>query len=91
MYFLLTGKTPNALKNREDDASVKLPKPSALNPKVPDALDDVILPCVQRNPESRPEGMYDVLKGLEDLARKLKLNDSQLKGLAAMEAEDEPS
>jgi serine/threonine-protein kinase len=91
MYFLLTGKSPNALKNREDDVTVKLPNPSALNPKVPAALDDVILPCIQRHPESRPEGMYDVLKGLEDLARKLKLNDAQLQGLAKRDENESSS
>ncbi|HWE40531.1 MAG TPA: protein kinase [Isosphaeraceae bacterium] len=89
MYFLLTGKTPNALRGRGDDEAVKVPRPSALNPKVPPALDEVILPCVQRNPQRRPEGMYDVYKGLDDLAGTLDLDDGRLAGLAAGRVEQE--
>jgi serine/threonine-protein kinase len=89
MYYLLTGKTPNALRGRGDDEAVKVPKPSAMNPQVPPGLDEVILPCVQRNPQRRPEGMYDVYKGLEDLARSLDLDDGRLAGLAAGRAEAE--
>src|SRR3954468_7855122 len=84
MYYLLTGKTPNLLRERGggDDEAVKLPRPSDLNKKVPAALDDVILACVQRRPERRPEGMFDVLKGLEDLAGAHHLDDGMLKGVA---------
>lgn len=89
MYWLLTGKTPNALRGRGEDEAVKVPKPSGLNPQVPPALDEVILPCVQRNPQRRPEGMYDVYKGLEDLANSLNLDDDRLAGLAAGRAEEE--
>ena len=87
MYYLVTTKSPNALRDRggEDDA-VKLPRPSELNKRVPAALDDVILPCIQRHPDRRPEGMFDVLKGLENLATSLHLDDGMLKGAAASEA-----
>ena len=78
-------------QGRADDEAVKLPRPSDLNKKVPAALDDVILACVQRHPDRRPEGMFDVLKGLEDLARSLQLDDGMLKGVAAPEPnKDEP-
>ena len=84
MYYLLTGKTPNLLRERGggDDEAVKLPRPSDLNKKVPAALDEVILACVQRQPERRPEGMFDVLKGLEDLAGAHRLDDGMLKGIS---------
>jgi serine/threonine-protein kinase len=85
MYFCLTGKTPNALRQRQDDEAVKTPKPSALNPKVPAPLDELILACVQRHPSHRPEGMFDVLKALEDLAAAHGLDDGMLKGLAQPE------
>jgi eukaryotic-like serine/threonine-protein kinase len=91
MYSLLTGKTPNALKNRGEDEMVKVPPPSALNPKVPAPLNDVILACVQRHPPRRPEAMYDVQKGLEELVRSMHLDDGKLKGLARPKEEAEPS
>jgi serine/threonine-protein kinase len=93
MYYLITTKTPNLLRARggEDDSAVKLPRPSDVNKRVPAALDDVILACIQRHPERRPEGMFDVLKGLEDLARALHLEDGMLKGAAVPKQEEEPS
>jgi hypothetical protein len=60
-----------------------------LNKRIPAALDDVILPCLQRKPDKRPEGMFDVLKGLEDLAKSLHLDDGMLKGAAAPKQEEE--
>ena len=90
MYYLLTGKTPNLLRDRSggDDAAVKLPRPSDLQKKVPAALDEVIVACVQRKPEQRPEGMFDVLKALEDLAGAHHLSDGMLKGVAAAAAKE---
>src|SRR5262249_28091769 len=91
MYYLITTKTPGSLRERGggDDEAVKLPRPSVLNKRVPAALDDVILPCLQRKPDRRPEGMFNVLKGLEDLARSLHLEDDMLKGAAAPKVEEE--
>jgi serine/threonine protein kinase len=91
MYYLLTGKTPNQLRERGggDDAAVKLPRPSELHKKVPATLDDLILACVQRQPERRPEGMFDVLKVLEELAGSLHLDDGMLKGVAAPTPKEE--
>jgi serine/threonine-protein kinase len=89
MYYLITTKTPGALGGGGDGDAVQLPKPSTLNKRVPTALDDVILPCLQRQPGKRPEGMFDVLKGLEDLARSLHLEDGMLKGAAAPKPQEE--
>jgi serine/threonine-protein kinase len=93
MYYLITTKSPGSLRERGggDDEAVKLPRPSELNKRVPTALDDVILPCLQRKPDRRPEGMFDVVKGLEDLARSLHLDDGMLKGAAAPKQEEEAS
>jgi serine/threonine-protein kinase len=84
MYYLLTGKTANLLRERGggDDDAVKLPRPSELHRKVPAPLDDLILACVQRHPDRRPEGMFDVLKALEDIATAHRLDDGMLKGAA---------
>ena len=91
MYYLLTGKSPNLLRQRAggEDEAVKLPRPSELNKQVPAALDDVILSCVQRRPERRPEGMFDVLKRLEDLADAHRLDDGMLKGVATPKPKEE--
>jgi serine/threonine-protein kinase len=91
MYFLLTTKTPGSLRDRGggDDEAVQFPRPSSINKRVPTALDDVILPCLQRQPAKRPEGMFDVLKVIEDLARSLHLDDGMLKGAAAPKVEEE--
>jgi serine/threonine protein kinase len=91
MYYFLTGKTPNLLRDRGEgkDEAVKLPRPSDLNKKVPAALDDVILACVQRQPERRPEGMFDVLKRLEELAGAHRLDDGMLKGVATSKPKEE--
>ena len=91
MYYLLTSKNPNVLRDRGggDDDAVKLPRPSDLNKKIPAPLDDLILACVERKPEKRPEGMFDVVKGLEDLTRSLRLDDGMLKGVAAAPPREE--
>jgi eukaryotic-like serine/threonine-protein kinase len=91
MYYLLTGKAPNQLRQRAggEDEAVKLPPPSELNKHVPAALDDVILECVERRPERRPEGMFDVLKRLEDLAEARRLDDGMLKGVATPRPKEE--
>jgi hypothetical protein len=87
MYAMLTGKTPNALRHHGEDDAMKVPRPSSLNKQVPPALDAVILPCVQRNPARRPEGMFDVLKGLEDFAVAQGLDEGSLRGLTRPEAD----
>src|SRR5262249_49338750 len=90
MYAILTAKSPNLRRERGgggDDQAVKLPKPSTLNKRIPTALDDLIMACVQRQPAKRPETMYDVVKSLEELARSLRLEDSMLKGVAAPKTE----
>jgi serine/threonine protein kinase len=91
MYYLLTGKTPSQLRRGAggEDEAVKLPRPSELNKKVPAALDDVILACVLRQSERRPEGMFDVLKRLEDVADAQRLDDGMLKGVATPRPKEE--
>jgi serine/threonine-protein kinase len=90
MYSFVTTKSPNVLRERGggDDEAVKLPRPSDLNKRVPAALDDLLLGCLQRQPAKRPEGMFDVFKALEDLARALHLDDALLKGVAAPKDKD---
>jgi serine/threonine-protein kinase len=91
MYSLLTGKNLRLVRERAggDGEAVKLPRPSDFNKRVPAPLDDLVLACIQRQPSKRPEGMYDVVKGLEDLARSLRLDDGMLKGVAVPKKDED--
>lgn len=77
MYHALTGQAPGRAEGR------KLPKPFALNPKIPAALNDLLIACLQTQPDRRPSDMYDLVKSLEGLVGGMSVADADLAGLSA--------
>ncbi|MBL8746143.1 MAG: serine/threonine protein kinase [Phycisphaerae bacterium] len=77
MYWLFTGKNiPTAMPKEGgsmvaslDDHMIEKPKPvRELNPRCPELLSDLIMACVQIDPEQRPADMEEVFQRL-DLVR----------------------
>lgn len=73
MYFTFTGKTvPTALAksdslvSRLDDAFIARPAAAnKLNPRIPERLNELIMKCVEVDPEHRPESMDYVANRLQ--------------------------
>ena len=73
MYWLLTGvNVPTMMPKRNRDAVAlktedykKFDPPAKLNPAVSPALSSLVMDCVERRPEDRPEGMSAVISRLE--------------------------
>jgi len=93
MYWCLTGKhIPTALPKGEslvsslDPEFIEKPKPVIeLNPKVPQRLSDLIMECVEVDPDRRPDTMAKVADRL-DLMHAQLLAEDRLKGAAANSA-----
>lgn len=84
MYHMLTGQP---VGRRAEGEGGKLATPTALNPRVPVDLNNLIVTCLSSSPAKRPEGMYDVQVRLDALVQSLRAEESPLKGLAADQAE----
>ncbi len=74
MYWVLSGKNiPTAMGTSQDslmgsldDALIEKPTPiSDLMPEMPERLCDLIMHCVEVNPENRPDSMDDVTNKLD--------------------------
>lgn len=69
MYEMSTGRVPFmaespvviALKHIQDEVT----KPSDINPKIPPALEDIILKCLEKNPADRYESAGALIKDLD--------------------------
>jgi serine/threonine protein kinase len=82
MYHLLTGQPVG----RQGEGG-KMATPTALNPRVPVDLNNLIVTCLSSTPAKRPEGMYDVQVRLDALVKSLHAEGLSLKGLAADQPE----
>jgi serine/threonine protein kinase len=79
MYWCLTQRhIPTALPKDDslvstlDDQFIERPTPpSELKPGIPAALNDLIMHCVEVNPDDRPESMGDVVERLEAIRASL--------------------
>ncbi|HEU5117370.1 MAG TPA: serine/threonine-protein kinase [Isosphaeraceae bacterium] len=80
MYHAVTGKPANVGKRGEGELE-RISTPSALNPKVPVALNNLIVSLLQTKPAMRPESAYDVQQALDTLAQSLKVDEEVLAGL----------
>lgn len=84
MYWVLTQKhIPTALPKGDslvsslDDQFIEKPAPvKKLNPRVPDKLSDLIMQCVEVDPEKRPADMDEVERRL-DLIRAMMIADAR--------------
>lgn len=86
MYFTLTGKTvpnalstkPDSLMNRLDDKLIpKAPPAIQLNPRIPPKLNELIMHCVEVQPEDRPAYMTFVRERLELILGQIRYRNEQ--------------
>ncbi len=79
MYRMLTGRYANPKGPRIDNAAqVVIVPPKQINPKIPSALDAMVLACLQLNPKRRPQSMHAVRQRLSEVAQSLGLSESDL-------------
>ncbi|MDX2131924.1 MAG: serine/threonine-protein kinase [Planctomycetota bacterium] len=86
MYYTLTGKAvpnalstkPDALVSRLDDALIpRAPAASSLNSAIPARLNELIMHCVEVNPDDRPQSMSYVKDKLELILGQLRYRNEQ--------------
>ncbi len=89
MYWALTRqhiptaipKESNSLVSTLDDAFIAKPKPvNELNKRVPEALNALIMQCVEVDPDKRPEDMTAVADQLEGILEWIKTNMASSSG-----------
>ncbi len=82
MYRMFTGRYANYGIPKAGEGGIhKSPTPIQINPKIPQPLNDLIVACVERHPEKRPESMFDVQNQLTEIVKFLGLEEKDLKGL----------
>ena len=79
MYRMFTGRFVQQ-QPPKSEGSRKLPAPNQVNVKILSALNDLILACLEMNPERRPTDMFDVKNQLSAVAKKMGLAEVDLKG-----------
>jgi len=86
MYFVLTGKTvpsalatkPDSLVSRLDDSLIpKAPPAASLNPDIPPRLNELIMHCVEINPDDRPPNMTFVFERLGLILGQIRYRNEQ--------------
>ncbi len=90
MYWALTGKhIPTALPKGEslvsslDDEFIEKPKPvKDHNPRVPDRLNDLVMECVEIDPDDRPDTMHIVADRLDLIHAQLVAEEQSKKASA---------
>jgi serine/threonine-protein kinase len=84
MYHVMTGQAPIVdLRGRGEG---KLSMPTALNVRIPTAVNNLIVQCMQPNPERRFAEPYNVLQELDRIVKEQDLDDSILAGIAVPES-----
>lgn len=86
MYWVLTRRhIPTALSKGDsvsqtiDDSLLEKPTPpKAINPRIPEALSDLIMQCVEVDPEKRPADMFTVAERLDLIRAMLKAHGEAL-------------
>jgi serine/threonine-protein kinase len=75
MYEMLTGEQPykgeQPMQIAYQHANESVPRPSAVNPDVPDALDDLVLWATERSPDQRPTDARELLERLREVEKQL--------------------
>ena len=75
MYEMLTGEQPykgeQPMQIAYQHANESVPRPSAVNPDVPDALDDLVLWATERSPDQRPSDAREMLERLREVEKQL--------------------
>jgi serine/threonine-protein kinase len=81
MYRMFTGRFANqGLPKAGESGARKLVAPTQINPKLPTALNDLILSCLEYSPERRPNSMFEIGQQLSGVAKSIGLEEVDLKG-----------
>jgi serine/threonine protein kinase len=79
MYRMFTGRfAQQGIPKPGEDR--KLPLPQKLNPRIPASLNDLIVACLQLDPEKRPAGMFEIRDQLSAIAKEMGLEEVDLRG-----------
>jgi serine/threonine-protein kinase len=81
MYHILTGLAPGGVLGRTEGR--KLATPTSVNPRIPSALNNLLVTCLQSHPDKRPANLEDVKTQLDALSKSLAVDEDALAGLAA--------
>jgi beta-lactam-binding protein with PASTA domain/tRNA A-37 threonylcarbamoyl transferase component Bud32 len=77
MYEMLTGEQPykgeQPMQIAYQHANDSVPRPSVVNPSVPDPLDDLVLWATERSPDERPSDARELLERLREVEKQLGL------------------
>jgi beta-lactam-binding protein with PASTA domain/tRNA A-37 threonylcarbamoyl transferase component Bud32 len=75
MYEMLTGEQPykgeQPMQIAYQHANESVPRPSVVNPSVPDPLDDLVLWATERSPDERPSDARELLDRLREVEKQL--------------------
>lgn len=81
MYRMFTGRFANVgMPKAGDGGTRKLSPPLQFNPKIPGALNETIMSCLEISPERRPAGMFEIKQQLGAVAKQMGLEEVDLKG-----------
>lgn len=74
MYRMFTGRFANMAGPPVGDiGKIKIDPPISINPNIPGTLNETIMACLQRNPNRRPAGMFEVKHQLAAVVKYLGL------------------
>lgn len=97
MYWVLTrkniptalGRGDSLLGSKDDNLIEKPARTVELNPRVPELLDELIMRCVEVDPEDRPGSMREIADRLELILGKLRAERQMREAPAAQVVDDE--
>lgn len=83
MYYMLTGRAPfvfdNPIKVLIAHASLEVVPPRQINPDVPEEVQEIVLRCLEKDPEHRYQSAHELQRALRELV----LDDAWSTDLAA--------
>jgi serine/threonine-protein kinase len=87
MYQAMTGQPANIGRRAEGELE-KIPTPSRLNPAISPLMNNILVHCLQSQPDKRPASMYDLQLKLDEAAKEMGADEVSLKGLAIGEEKE---
>lgn len=87
MYQAMTGHHANVGRRAQGELE-KIPLPAKLNPAITPSLNNLLVSCLQSQPDKRPASMYDLQVKLDEIAKEMGTHELSLKGLALPEEKE---
>ncbi|MCA9298141.1 MAG: hypothetical protein KDA28_03690, partial [Phycisphaerales bacterium] len=83
------GRGDSLVGSKDDNLIEKPARTVEINPRVPQMLDELIMRCVEVNPDDRPASMREVADRLELILGKLRAERSMRQSPAAQVVDEE--